>query len=452
MQTDKSIPYPRPDYTDRDLLTKELINGTFSEAIIGEAKSFRPPLGRYNVTEEKLTDMSLLKGDITPQAYDIQMRDMSLDGAKELGWLPAKRQTDKPEPEVIYDPLKHYVFVEWVGINSTDLQADIPSHNTATYNVDKPYYDDDNAGLFGFKTLKDSDGNVTDVYAAFYSLRDLTMTILGRLPDGLDLRDSLYVGYVKGAFILRFHGGTYVSFTLNGEVFVAGGYTDYYTPLGDEGNIAIETQGGNTAILDTRLEVLQLIDGGYCRRAGGFATGTTKYPFGTKIRGTYYFLRDDSSSYRFRRTKAGWAASVIESEIWKFTKRLKYDYATDNWLQTPLKTLKYNVIVHGIYVQNRFPLRSRAKETSFINSDMHGDFAKVGDAYYHTYDFRKWEEVTGDAATHLYGCVGRMWTKGRQDGVSGLMPYTIAVKSVNDLQGGKKTVLQYSGFIFRGGT
>lgn len=457
MQTDSSIPYPRPNYSDSDLLTKELVNGTFTKALFSELKSFKVPMDRYNVTEDDLTNISLTKGNITPQSYDISMRDLSLDGVKELGWQPATRKSNVPEPQVVYDPLKHYAFVEWVGINSTDLQDTIPSSNTALYDVSVTYYDDDNAGLFGFLTIKDTDGNVTDVFASFYSLKTITMTTLGRLPNGLNLAGSTYVGYVKGAYIINFYGGTYVSFTLLGGVFTANNYSDYHTALGDDGLILIENNiATKTYVLDNELNVIQEIEGRYCIRGGGFASSPNKYLFGTKIGNTYYFLRDNDSSYKFKKTASGWRADVVDNPTWKYTKRLKYDYATDNWLQHPLKTLKYNMITQGLFVKNHLPKHDDGDEVEFPNSDMHGDFARVvkpdgSRAYYHTFNFRKWKPLTGEATTYLYGCMGRMWTNGRVDGVSGLMPYTIAVKSVNDLLGSKKTVLQFSGFIFRGG-
>ena len=456
MQTDNSIPYPRPNYTDGDLLTKELINGTFAKAVLSEVKSFKVPMDRYNVTEDDLTNISLIKGDITPQSYDITQRDLSLDGVKELGWQPATRKSNVPEPQVVYDPLKHYVFVEWVGINSTDLQSTIPSSNTVLYDVNVPYYDDNNAGLFGFMTLKDANGNITDIFASFYSLKTLTMTKLGRLPNGLNLASSTYVGYVNGAYILNFYGGTYVSFTLLGEVFTISNYSDYHTALGDDGLILIENNiATKTYVLDTKLDVKQEIDGRYCIRGGGFITSPTKYPFGTKIGKVYFFLRDNTSSYKFKNTASGVQARIVNSSVWAYSKRLKYDYATDNWLHKPLKTLKYNMITQGIFVKNHLPKHNKDDSVEFQNSDMYGDFARVvkpdGSAsYYHTFNFRKWKPLTGEATTYLYGCIGRMWTKGRVDGVSGLMPYTIVVRSVNDFAGGKKTVLNFSGFIFRG--
>jgi hypothetical protein len=362
---------------------------------------------------------------------------------------------------VVYDPLKHYSFVEWVGINSTELQ-DISSTENIKYTISNAYYDDDNAGLFGFQTITDDDGNITDRFGVFFSLKTQTLTILGRLPDGLNLDASSYVGYVKGAYIINFYGGTYVSLTLDGDVYMLTGYSDYYTALGDDGCIAIE-KDDKTFVFDIKFEpekdeethIVRFLDGRFCVRSGGFSSAPTKYLFGTKIGNAYFFLRDNESSYKFKKTKLGWVAEVVESRVWAYLKRLKYDYTTNNWLQHPLKTLKYNMIKQGLFVKSTFPPHEKDDEIEFPNSDMHGDFARVTSngvrKYWHTFNFKKWKPLTGEATTYLYGCQGRLWTNGRVDGVSGLMPYTIVVKSVINGYGGYKTVLQFSGFIFRGG-
>jgi len=454
MQTDNSVPYPRPNYKDKDLLTKELINGTFSTVILNEIQTFHAPLGRYNVTEDDLADMSILKGNFSAKDYDISMTDMTIDGLKELSWLPTKRVSTPGEPLVVYDPLKHYSFVEWVGISSTEL-GDILSDATSEYDLRHLYYDDDNAGLFGFHSVKDAQGVATDTFAVFVSLKNYSMITLGRLGNEFDLSSSTFVGYTNGAFILNFVGGTYISFTLKAEVFLVSGYSDIYTALGDDGCIAILSLA-KTFILDSKLNVVGELQGDFCTKVGGFSSSPTKYLFGTKLGNTYYFLRDNDSSYKFRNASKVWKAEIVNKRVWAYLKRTKYDYVTNNWLQKPLKTLKYNMIAQGLFVKSTMPPHGKEDEVLFPNSDMHGDFARVNKSngikeYWHTFNFKEWKPLLGEATTYLYGCMGRVWLKNRVDGVAGLMPYTIAVKTVSDGAGNYKTVLQYSGFIFRGG-
>jgi len=138
----------------------------------------------------------------------------------------------------------------------------------------------------------------------------------------------------------------------------------------------------------------------------------------------------------------------IDGDIWKYQVMLRFDYATDNWTNEPLKTLKYNMRAHGIFVKNHFPPGGR--DTQFKSSDMHGDFCASGGKVYHTFDFKKWEEVTGDGANYLFGCYDRIWIKGRSDGIVGMMPYSLELKNYSDFDGSQKAALQFRGFVFRG--
>jgi hypothetical protein len=466
MRTDKSIPYPRPDFSDPDLDTKEMVNGTFAKAVIDDVSHFRPVLDRYNVTENKLIERSLESGSLRPDAYDITMKDMTLAGVKEIAWQPYCVEDEEPEPEIVYNPLDYYSSVEWRGMNSTELNH-IESSNNIGYKLYTIYYDYDNPGLFGFKEIKDDNGNVTSRYAAFFSLVTERLLILGRLPDKYNIADAVYVGYVLGAYMLRFNDD-YISFRLGGGVHELSIPESSFSPLGDDGCIAIAAQG-RTYIYNTKFEAqyfapppgsddepLPYKDGDYCSISTQASSGQAKYQFGTKIGRAYYFVKGESSSYKFKNTAAGWMAGIIDSPVWKYAKRLKYDYATDNWLHPPLKTLHYNMIAHGVFVKNKMPPHSKGDSIEFVDSGMYGDFVRVvspagARSYYHTYDFRKWEPITGDAADMLYGCSDRVWTIGRGDGIRGLMPYALSVIDVNDLHGGRKTVLQFEGFIFRGG-
>jgi hypothetical protein len=428
--------------------------------VMNDVKTFKSPMSRYNVTGDKLTNLSLIKGDISPQAYDISMNDVGINRMKELGWLPAKVKSDTPKPKIVYSPKKHYVYVEWVGINNTDM-PNISSSSTVSYSATDIYYDTLNAGLFGFKTVKDATGAVISKIAVFFSLNDYTIKDLGQLPAGLDTTASNYVGYVNGAYILYFYSGTYVSFKLDGTVHTLNGYGRYFTALGDDGCIAIEDMfNTETTIFQNDLTIKDvtkdIFSGSYCKVLGGlYASNPTQYKFGTKIDKTYYFLRDDTSSYAYKNTKYGWKLSIKDKPIWKFGKRIKYDYATDNWLHTPLKTLKYNMIKQSLFVLNRMPKHTNTDEIVYPNSDMYGDFCKVvhsdgTETFYHTFDFKKWSQLTGEAIKYLYGCSGRVWTTKRTDGIRGFMPYAIGLKTISNLNNGYKTVLQFSGFIFRG--
>ncbi len=208
-----------------------------------------------------------------------------------------------------------------------------------------------------------------------------------------------------------------------------------------------------TVVYNYKFETQTKLDKAFCVKSGGYSSSNTKYKFGTNINGKYYYLRDDESSNKIWNTQSGWKAEVVDKRIWAYQKRLMFDYATDNWVTHPLKTLKYNLIKNNIPVVNHLP---KGAKVEFPNSDMHGDFVRVyysdsSRKVFHTFDFKHYGEVSGDAALHLYGCQGRMWVNDRSDGLTGIMPYGIEIKDVDDLMGGRKTILQFSGFIFRGG-
>ncbi|ADV46413.1 hypothetical protein [Nitratifractor salsuginis] len=463
MKKYEKVPYPRPDYTDPDLISAEMANGTFAKAVLDDVSHFRPVLDRYNVTEDKLVERSVESGAIKPEDYDLSMRDVTLAGVNETAWQPYYVELEDPEPEIIYNPIDFYTMVEWHGRNSTELPG-IASDDTTGYHLSTICYDDEKPGLFGFKEIKDEDGNIIERYAAYYSLITETLSILGRLPDGYDIQDATYIGYVRGAYILNFAGGRYVSFLFDGSVLQADGYSDRFAPLGEYGCFAV-TDGSSTYILNTRFErqlfapplddpgavPTDSIPGDFCAAAMGLSSGPTKYPFGIRVGRSLYVAKDNNSSYRYRNTKRGWMVATVNTPVWKYGKMLKYDYATDNWFHSPLKLLHYNMIAHGIFTRPTVPPHNSVGEVSFPNSDRYGDFAKVGDTVWHTYDFKKWEKVTGDGADQLYGCSGRVWTKGRSDGIVGLMPYAIEIVDAIDPKGGRKTVLVFEGFIFRGG-
>ncbi len=462
MKQYEKVPYPRPDFLDDDLITKEMVNGTFAKGMIEDVKHFRPVLDRYNVTQDKLTDRSVLKGSMSPQAYDITLSDPTLSGIQENAWQPHYVEHEPNDPEIVYNPLDHYSFVEYKPYSTTDL----PIPLIDDVRLDIPYYDRDNAGLFGFKEIKYQDGNITERYAAFCSLKDYSITILGKVPASVVFDSRTYVGYVKGALVMHFEPDMYVSFTLDGSVYTLTGMPSRFVNFGDHGCFAAEGST-HTFVYNTKLEaqdvvtkdsdgnpvVSKSIDGLYCQNNVTAASSYTQFPFGIELNGNFYFAKTEGSSNKWWLSSLGWRVEVVNKPIWKYQKKLKYDYATDNWLYTPLKTMKYNMIKHGVFVSNKLPCsKDSGDECYFKSSDPYGDFVTSGGKMWHTYDFKRWEEVTGDAPNKFYGMWGRIWVKGRSDNISGFMPYIFAITDVKDpATGNKKMVAKFDGFIFRGG-
>jgi len=452
------VPYPRPDYTDPELDSKEMINGSFIPALFDDIRNFRPAFDRYNVTENKLVDMSAMKeGKVSPERFDITMRDPGLGGLKEMAWLPLTREDQKKEPEVIYDPLKYYTYVEYVPLKVEDIPLD-PLESIV---IDIPYYDRNNPGLFGFQTLKDDDGNVTERNAYFYSLKDHSLSFIATIPLGLDFESMTYLGYLKGALLLHFEPDTLVTLPVDGGYYAAYGYQGRVLTFGEYGQFAA-TDGSRSYVFNVKFEkqnivtvnekgeivVKDYIDGDYCSGGVSQISAFSACPFGTLVNNKFYFAKSETESYKWWLTKYGWHAAYIGKDVWKYNKMLKYDYATDNWMNTPLKTMHYNLRERGVFVANHLPCKDRTCE--FKSSDPYGDFTAVGDELYHTFDFKKWERVDGEAHSRFYGMWERIWVKDGDDGIVGYMPYTFSIVDVDDLNTGeKKMISRFEGFVFR---
>ena len=444
MQTDKTVPYPNPDYSDPDLLAKEEINGSFSIAVIDEVKHFRPAMERYEGTVDDLKNSRFLRGKYDLQSVDMSFHSFGTDYIKQLSWQPLKVPYETPEPEIVYDPLKHYNHVEYHGLSSRDTGA---TFIKGLY-CSTPYYDPEDPGLFGARSIKDADGNIVGRYTAFVSLLDFSPLILGEWPEDVNFDSRAYVGYVKGYAVYRCYVSDtedeLISFGLDGSVHRFGPVGKQCRSLGEYGCL-VATSMGKTLILDGRLAKVTEIDGDWCSSNISEAASPVPYPFGVKIGRSFYYVRTDESSWKYTKTKKGWHISKKEHPIWKFSKMVKYDYVTDNWMHEPLKAMRWNLIRHGVSIPTGIP----TKRALLKSSDNYGDFIETDDGdgtkkLYHTFDFRKWNEVTDSRAVQrFYGMMGRIWIKPGLSDITGMLPYTIAFFDQND-----KMIFQFDGFVF----
>ncbi len=108
--------------------------------------------------------------------------------------------------------------------------------------------------------------------------------------------------------------------------------------------------------------------------------------------------------------------------------------------------MRYNWIKQGVHIATKLP---KAKIVRFKGSDIYADFVAAYDKdnnqkLYHTYNFRRWEEVTDiRAVDRFYGMSSRVWMREGRDGEVGYMPYHISFFDKGD-----KMVLQFEGFVF----
>ena len=451
-------PYPKPDFSDPDLMLKEIANGTFAIALRQAVKKFSPVFDRYSANEAKLKDDMLRTGKLGAQAVDLSLHDEGMGLVKQLAALPLTRNEEDDKPEVVYDPREFYSKMEYRPFTTSELS--VPYVDGVYCYI--PYYDDENPGLFGTQTIKDADGNVEYRNIVFCSLKDYSISILGRIPDDLEYNSMTGAGYVKGAFVAYFEPGSVVSFTLDSGVYRRDGVLSEVRNFGDSGCFAV-TDGDSTFVLNTKMVeqdmlwlkegekpiIVKRLGGDYCTSSASSATGFTRYPFGVNIGKRFYFSKSETESYKWRKAKKGWKVLAISKPVWKYNKLVKYDYSTDNWMNEPGKLLGYNLIKHGVIVGPKYQVLKGNKESRiFISSCRYGDFVKVDGNGYHTYDFKVWNELPEDATEILYGTYGRIWTRGRGDGIAGIMPYTFSIISSKNSDGEKVMVERFRGFVF----
>jgi len=310
-----------------------------------------------------------------------------------------------------------------------------------------PYYDRRNPGLFGAKFVKDADGNIVRRFAAFVSLLDFAPSVLGEWPPDVNFDSRTYIGYVKGYAVYRCYVSDtedeLISFGLDGSVHRFGPAGSQCRPLGDYGCLVVAS-AGKTLILDGTLTPVFETDGDRCGSKITEATAWAPCPFGIKIGESFYYIRDEASSWKYTRTKTRWHISVKKRPVWMYSKRVKYDYVTDNWTHEPLKALGWNLIRRGLYVPSGIP----TKKAQLKSSDNYGDFIQVEEngkrELYQSFDFRRWNKVTDPrAADRFYGMMGRIWIAPGLSDIAGMMPYTISF-----FDHGDKMLFQYDGFVF----
>jgi hypothetical protein len=448
MRKSRVAPYPSPDFSDPDLLTKEVTSGAFIPAIFRELASFRSPMERYEASLQDISDAMKLKGNFNPQAIDIELHDEGMGWVKQFAWLPYFESDMEPEPEVVYDPMKHYAAADYSPFGRTELS--VPYVENLFCNI--PYYDKANAGLFGYREERDSDGNVTARYLMFYSLVNGTIKEISDMSD-IDWGAIYNPGYVKGGLLIRdgTSAYTYHFFSLDGSRYAFPSCTGNCVTFGDSGEFAIE-DSANTFIYNAKGEEIGRVGSLACGSSDQLINGVTPYPFGTKIGRTFYYAKSENESWQWHKEKGKWKARIVNAPIWKYSTMTKYDYWQDGWMTDAIKPFGYNLRKNGIFVAPVIPCKKPNRpECDFRNADRYGDFIVRTSGgkkkLLHTMDFRHWEEFPDEAANAFYEGQGRIWVDGRTDNIVGFLPYAMEVRSYSS---DESVMLTFHGIIFRG--
>lgn len=458
------VPYPRPDYKDQDLISKEIVNGTLPYALRDEIAHSKAPGERYAMSADNFIASSVESGKIAPQFLSFDIQDYGIGGLKEMAWLPLYLEAGMCSPKEIYNPKRYYNHFEIFKNKKIATNVSYDEHIGASV----PYYDENNPGLWGGKTVKDSDGNIVGCKRGFFSLKRGRFDFLVDVPKAIC--DGTYwinmKPYLRGAYLMVDIKGNnaYHLMTLDMQGNFHDDSTVYkaFVSLGDFGLVAAVNDDGNTVILDNTLKKVDEFDGDFVSYIGvTMASGVARYPFGTKIGNKLYFARDDGTSwswamYRNDDETISAKPRLIKKPVWKYQVKTKYDYATNMYAfdDGRIKTMKYNFIIRGCQPKLHLPPHTDDDRVRFDGWDGYGDFAVVKDkngngTLYHTYDFKKWEKV-GKEPTSMFASTSRIWINGGGiDGLVGITPFnTIALRPVVDQNGNKYMAVEFDGIGF----
>lgn len=426
------IPYPAPNYKDKDLMVKEIVNGSFAKAIFKDIGRYRYALSRYDTDLADILIDKAAKEPLTPADVSLDMENFDLSKIKEWAWLPFYVEAGSKKLEKVYDPRDYYDTYAYK--NENKIVGSYSNGSLDNLYLSYPYYDKRNAGIVGFN--KDNNGIKTEVW--FFDLKDYSLKKLGDIPSDLLDKYAQIISYIKGAVIVRFtidwnsNNFTYISFGLDGSINRANNLGNKYVTFGDYGELAIQSvDKKKTYIYNNKLELIQTLNGDYVTSYVAIGSNLTPYPFGTKIKKTFYYIKSETQSYKWKRTKDGWTISIKNKPLWKYNKMHLYDYSTDGFINKPLKFMNYNYIRNGaIAPKVRLPKGNNISEYRYEQAGNYGDFliVKYNDGskkLFHTFDFRNWEECQTIAGG--YNIMGRIWIESRSDGVVGLDPRSVIV-------------------------
>jgi len=450
------IPYPAPNYKDKDLIVKEIVNGSFAKALFKDIKRYKYALSRYDTDLTDILIDKAAKEPLTPADVSFDIENFDLAKIKELAWLPFYIEAGQQEKEVIYNPKDYYDSYEYAYFTEkTDGSFPMDLY------IDAPYYDKNNAGIAGFE----KDDNSKEVAVWFYSLKDEKLTKLGNIPSDLTDKYKIIVVYVKGAVIVQVEVDynnnkySYLSYGFNGEFNRIDNVGGDYRTFGDFGDIAIiSSDKTRTYIYNSKLEKTQELDDNYIEitdvSGGGIASSYTLYMFGARIKNKLYYIRGENSSYKWWRVKDKktgkyeWKVKIVNKPVWKYQIKHLYDYSTDGFINKPLKFMNYNFIKHrAVTPKPILPCDTKAGEICmYEEAGGYGDFVivKVGTTKYlfHTFDFKKWEECQTIAGG--FNVMGRIWVNGRSDNIVGYIPQTMVIQT-----SGNRMTFTFDGYILR---
>ena len=422
-------PYPRPDYTDGLLLSKELSNGSFIQALINDIRAGRPPLSRYSVGLDELLLIAAENHKYSYEYTSLDMQKYDIAKLKEIAWLPYYTGEDKRKIDEVYNPKRFY---EEVTYDDIDITYTIGSGANEYCRLNIPYYDSGNAGLYGVSTDKDNDKISKSVW--FYSLKDNSFTRLGSIPNDLQDKNVTPIVYVKGAVILRFEVDydaqvySYVAYGFDGTINRIDNQNGGEIPLADFGRIVIRSNE-----LAGEKHRCYAYDA-FLRKTGEYydddvvgngvfqLISFSRYGFGNRLGSSIYYPVDSNTSRKWFIKNGELHNKIVSAPLWRYAVKTLYDYHAPNRYFDDIKpkALRFNFIKNGTFAPGvRYPIQG-SDRCGYNTFDTFGDFIVVKDSnsnkkVFHTLDFRKWREVRlvqGGLPQNE-----RIWVYGRNDDI-----------------------------------
>ncbi len=431
------IPYPRPNYRDPDLISKEVVNGTLAKVLRDDIAHFRAPGDRYATSADDLIAQSLARRGTKPQDLSYDIEDNGIGGLKEMAWLPMFAEAGECRPRVVYDPKKLYNDFAYI-----DEGFRLPVPYTKGLTATIPHYDPNDPGLWGGYKRTDDDGHVTECKRGFFSFSTGEFRFLVDVPKKI-CDGSLWINshlYIKGGLIfvaVTSGGKQLMSLDMDGRFHELSETFREVKSLGDFGYVAAATTDGRTKILNEKLETVQELDGNYLSaNVPGEVSGQQRYRFGAVVNGAIYYAKDADSSYKWWKKRDGVGVKAVKSPIWRYNTAVKYDYVTNEYTAKAFKTidkLHYNKRRGCFQPKLHLPKHEAGDKVYFAGWDGFGDFVTVQGSdgkcrVWHTYDFKKWE-LAFDNRCELYDATERMWFKRPAfNGLYGFTPLQIIVR------------------------
>jgi len=439
---DYKIPYPVP-YEDKDLMMKELINGTFVTALTITLLSGQPLSNRY----QEFNNNHKFVENVTKRATDIRSyvktddgMAYTLDQIKQMVYLPVYQEIAQGGIEYVYYPPLLYKNWNTTGDNGIVI-ATFPKDVMSYKDISLYYLWGENQGkFFVTTTTEDNKDYITGFHLLTINGKDIT------LLDGVKYYANIVatLSFKGGAlFVLKFGDNDYRFFVFNLDkgTYKIIQFSNSYNlhSMGSWGlwikdNKIYDADGNEWKVIGADGINNFNTDTDFSDDYG--ISNTTRFGDGTIIDGVYYLRKNHTQSYKFIRNIKDKTikVSIINSDIGEMTSRIKFGYYKDYFKvygeHTKADVYHYVYKKYNDFWITKMPIKYKDfknTEGEWFCLGEYGDFmynAKT-DKYYWTWDFSNWFELTSQDEIDTLNSIlsentERFWFNRRENGLVGI--------------------------------